>query len=67
LPERHSDTAAVHAGTLVVPVNAGSSPPLFQASSYEFADLDDVEAIYAGSRQGAIYGRFGGPNALQFE
>jgi len=67
LPERHPDTAAVHAGRFVVPLNPASSPPLFQASSYEFDDLEDVEDIYAGRRPGAIYGRYGGPNALQFE
>ena len=64
---RHADTAAVHAGRLAVPSNAPSSPPLFQASSYEFADLADVEAIYAGDRAGAIYGRVGGPNGAAFE
>ena len=63
----HVETAAVHAGKLVAPLNAASSPPLFQASSYEFADLEDVEAIYGGSREGAIYGRYGGPNGAQFE
>jgi cystathionine beta-lyase/cystathionine gamma-synthase len=67
LPDRHPDTAAVHAGRLVVPLNPASSPPLFQASSYEFEDLDEVEDIYAGRRTGSIYGRYGGPNALQFE
>jgi cystathionine gamma-synthase len=66
LPD-HVETAAVHAGKLVAPLNAASSPPLFQASSYEFADLEDVEAIYGGSREGAIYGRYGGPNGAQFE
>ncbi len=66
-PFAHVDTAAVHAGRLAVPVNPASSPPLFQASSYEFSDLDDVEEIYAGRRPGAIYGRYGGPNAIQFE
>jgi cystathionine beta-lyase/cystathionine gamma-synthase len=65
--ERHPDTASVHAGKLVAPLNAASSPPLYQASSYEFVDLDDVEEIYGGRRAGAIYGRYGGPNALQFE
>ncbi|MGP6157042.1 MAG: trans-sulfuration enzyme family protein [Vulcanimicrobiaceae bacterium] len=64
---RHPDTAAVHAGTAWTPSNAGSSPALFQASSYVFADLDEVESIYAGDRPGAIYGRYGGPNARQFE
>lgn len=50
-----------------MPSNAASSPPLFQASSYEFDDLADVAEIYAGSRAGAIYGRYGGPNAVQYE
>lgn len=67
MSEHHSDTAAVHAGRLVIPQNRASSPPLFQASSYEFADLTEVESIYSGERPGAIYGRLGGPNGYQFE
>lgn len=67
MPEHHIDTAAIHAGKFVTPLNTASSPPLFQASSYEFDDLDDVEAIYAGTRSGGIYGRYRGPNGLQFE
>ncbi|GAC1544199.1 MAG: O-succinylhomoserine sulfhydrylase [Vulcanimicrobiaceae bacterium] len=67
MSDRHVDTAAVHAGRLVIPQNRASSPPLFQASSYEFDDLADVAAIYAGERPGAVYGRYGGPNASQFE
>lgn len=67
LNNRHIDTAAVHAGAFAAPENRASSPPLFQASSYEFEDLDDVAAIYDGTRAGAIYGRYGGPNGRQFE
>jgi cystathionine gamma-synthase len=67
MSDRHIETAAVRAGAFAEPVNAASSPPLFQASSYEFDDLDDVEAIYAGGRPGRIYGRYGGPNGAQFE
>jgi cystathionine beta-lyase/cystathionine gamma-synthase len=64
----HADgTLAVHAGRFLVPSNPPSSPPLFQASSYEFSDLTDVEDIYAGKRAGAIYGRYGGPNGGHFE
>lgn len=63
----HPDTAAVHAGRLQIPVNPASSPPLFQASSYEFDDLDQVEEIYSGKAAGAVYGRYGGPNSAQFE
>lgn len=62
----HVDTAAVHAGSFEIPVNPGSSPPLFAASSYAFRDLDEMEEIYAGKLAGAIYGRYGGPNARQF-
>jgi cystathionine beta-lyase/cystathionine gamma-synthase len=62
-----SDTLAVHAGTFPAIANVPSSPALYQASSYEFEDLDEVEAIYGGTRPGAIYGRYGGPNALHFE
>jgi cystathionine beta-lyase/cystathionine gamma-synthase len=65
--DRHADTATVHAGRLAFPSNAPSSPPLFQASSYEFSDLDDVAAIYGGQVEGKIYGRYGGPNGAQFE
>ncbi len=64
---RASDTLAVHAGTFPLIANTPSSPALYQASSYEFDDLNEVEAIYAGSRPGAIYGRYGGPNGLHFE
>jgi cystathionine beta-lyase/cystathionine gamma-synthase len=65
--QRHVDTAAVHAGRLEIPANRASSPPLFQASSYEFDDLEQVEQIYSGSLSGAIYGRYGGPNGAHFE
>jgi cystathionine beta-lyase/cystathionine gamma-synthase len=65
--DRHIDTAAVHAGRLEIPTNAPSSPPLFQASSYEFADLAEVAAIYGGEANGKIYGRYGGPNGTQLE
>jgi cystathionine gamma-synthase len=61
------DTCAVHAGRAPIVTNAPSSAPLFQASSYTFADLDEVEAIYSGERAGAIYGRYGGPNGGHFE
>jgi cystathionine gamma-synthase len=67
LPEAHLDTLAVHAGRLELPTNPASGPPLFQASSYEFSDLDEVEAVYAGAAAGRIYGRYGGPNGAQFE
>ncbi len=65
--DRHIETAAVRAGAFEVPLNGASSPPLFQASSYEFEDLGEVEAIYSGARPGRIYGRYGSPNGAHFE
>jgi len=62
-----SDTLAVHAGQFPVIENVPSRSPLCRGSSYEVDELDDVEAIYGGTRPGAIYGRYGGPNALHFE
>jgi len=62
-----ADTRVVHAGMLPKIENPPSAPPLYQASSYEFADLDEVEEIYSGRRPGAIYGRYGGPNGGHFE
>ena len=60
------DTLAVHAGALEAPCNAPVSPPLYQASAYIFEDLDDVEAIYGGTKPGKIYWRYGGPNGEAF-
>lgn len=67
--ERRLDpaTLSVRAGRSQPPSNRPSSPALYQASSYEFEDLVDVEEIYAGRRAGRIYGRVGGPNGAQFE
>ena len=67
--ERSSDpaTLAVRAGRLVLPGNPASSPPLFQASSYEFGGLENVEDIYSGAVSGKIYGRYGGPNGSALE
>lgn len=67
MSDRHPDTAAVHAGRLEIPTNRASSPPLFQAGSYEFTDLENVEEIYSGRISGKIYGRYGGPNGAQLE
>jgi cystathionine gamma-synthase len=68
MTEQHLETLVVHAAAaLAMPSNVASSPPLFQASSYEFSDLGEVSAIYGGSQSGAIYGRYGGPNGAQFE
>ncbi len=41
------------------------APPIQLSSVYEFADLDQVDAIYGGTASGHIYARDGHPNATQ--
>ncbi|MBX5492237.1 MAG: aminotransferase class I/II-fold pyridoxal phosphate-dependent enzyme [Chloroflexi bacterium] len=42
--------------------NRPVAPPLYQSVAYQFASLDQLEAIYAGERPGYFYYRYGGPN-----
>ncbi len=41
------------------------APPIQLSTVYEFADLDQVDAIYGGSAAGFVYARDGHPNAAQ--
>jgi cystathionine beta-lyase/cystathionine gamma-synthase len=41
------------------------SPPLQLSSVYEFAGIEQVDAVYQGREAGFIYARDGHPNALQ--
>lgn len=41
------------------------APPLQLSSVYEFAGLDQVDAVYQGQESGFVYARDGHPNALQ--
>ena len=41
------------------------SPPIILSSVFEVADLDQVDALYAGQASGFIYARDANPNAAQ--
>ena len=41
------------------------APPIQLSSVFEFADLDQVDAIYGGTQDGFVYARDGHPNAAQ--
>jgi cystathionine beta-lyase/cystathionine gamma-synthase len=41
------------------------APPLQLSSVYEFAGIEQVDAVYQGSEAGFVYARDGHPNALQ--
>lgn len=68
LKDKHFDTRAVHAG------ERGPRPdytpvvtPVHHSIGYLYDDLDDLDAIFAGTREGYIYTRYGSPTVAAFE
>ena len=43
-------------------VTVPSSPPIYQSTAFDIADLDVLEKIHAGELQGDIYTRDSNPN-----
>ena len=43
------------------------STPVYRAVSYAYEDLDDLDAIFAGTREGYVYGRYGNPTVRALE
>ncbi|MGQ9585674.1 MAG: trans-sulfuration enzyme family protein [Anaerolineae bacterium] len=43
------------------------STPVHRAVSYAYADMDDLDAIFEGTREGYVYGRYGNPTVRAFE
>lgn len=60
-------TLVVHGATAETPANQPVSLPIYQSASWTFSDLDEVDAVYAGDKPGAIYGRNGTPNHRALE
>lgn len=68
LSRKSFQTRAVHAGERVpaadhIPV----ATPIYPASSYVYESMDDLDAVFAGSRQGYIYSRYTTPTTAAFE
>ncbi|MGC8839373.1 MAG: trans-sulfuration enzyme family protein [Anaerolineae bacterium] len=41
--------------------------PVYRAVSYAYDDMDDLDAIFAGTREGYVYSRYGNPTVRAFE
>lgn len=54
-------TQVVEPTTIRTPPNAASFP-IYQTSAYTFADVDEVDQLLAGKREGYSYTRGGNPN-----
>jgi O-acetylhomoserine/O-acetylserine sulfhydrylase-like pyridoxal-dependent enzyme len=68
MPSFH--TLAVHADERLLrpnpstPLRASFTPvatPIYHSAAYVYEDLDDLDAIFAGTRQGPVYARYGNP------
>ncbi|MBN1582424.1 MAG: PLP-dependent transferase [Anaerolineae bacterium] len=61
-------TRAVHAGERAPqPDFTPTVTPVYHASSFVYDDMDDLDAIFDGTRQGYVYARYGNPTVRAFE
>jgi cystathionine beta-lyase/cystathionine gamma-synthase len=68
LSHKHFQTRAVHAGERqpageYTPV----STPIFPSVGYTYESMDDMDAVFAGTRPGYIYSRYATPTVAAFE
>ncbi len=66
MPSFH--TLAVHAGERMPrPDFTPVATPIYHSAAYVYEDLDDLDAIFAGTRQGPVYARYGNPTLTALE
>lgn len=61
-------TQAVHAGEdMPVPDFKTTSTPVYNSSTYFYESMNDLDAVFEGSKSGYVYSRYGNPtnNALE--
>jgi len=68
MPTQSIFTLAVHAERRTpTPDFTPVSPPLYTSVSYFYERFEELDAIFAGRRQGYVYGRYGNPTVAAFE
>jgi len=61
-------TRSVHAGERMPrPDFTPVSTPIYPSVGYLYDDMDDLDAIFAGTREGYVYTRYGNPTVVAFE
>jgi O-acetylhomoserine (thiol)-lyase len=60
-PTLHPETLALHAGWRADPTTGAVAPPIFQTTSYQFADAEQAANRFALAELGPIYTRLGNP------
>ena len=62
------DTLAVHAGERMPrPDFTPVATPIYHSAAYVYENLDDLDAIFAGTQQGPVYARYGNPTLTALE
>lgn len=60
-------TRALHAGAVPDPVHGARAVPIYQSTSFVFADSTDAANLFALEKYGNIYSRIGNPTVAAFE
>ena len=64
----HLATRAVHAGLKAPhPDFLPTATPLYHSVTYHYPHMEDLDAVFAGARQGYVYTRHGIPTVAAFE
>jgi len=63
----HPDSRPIHAGPDPDPVHGAVSVPIYQSSTFSFADADEGAACFAGRNPGYKYTRLGNPTTRALE
>src|SRR5690606_26994766 len=61
------ETLAVHGGQVPDPTTGSRAVPIYQTSSYVFADSEHARKLFALEEPGNIYTRIGNPTVDVFE
>ncbi len=68
LSHKTFQTRAVHAGERTpAPDYTPVATPIWPAVGYLYESMDDIDAVFAGSKQGYVYLRYGSPTVSAFE
>ena len=68
LSKKSFQTRAVHAGERVPPADyTPVASPIWPASAYIYESMDDLDAVFAGTKSGYVYSRYASPTVVAFE
>jgi O-acetylhomoserine (thiol)-lyase len=63
----HFDTLTLHAGAVPDPATGARATPIYQSSSFVFADSDHAAALFNMERAGHVYSRISNPTCAVLE